>query len=93
MTEQQTTEEDTDDQLTRADLRRHGAWTPIAEAGKAGRLDVLLGLREDPTTTCSSEPETEVIGRTEIERLGALGRHDLIEEARATDRINYTKEN
>lgn len=86
MTENQTE----DEQLTRADLKTMSL-DAIAEAKDAGRLDALLGF-QGPDNDLFKRAETEVIGRADIKQLAALGRHDLIEVARATDRINYTQE-
>ena len=78
------------DQLTRADLKGMSL-DAIADARDAGRLDTLLGLL-GPDGDLFKRAATEVIGRADIKELAALGRYDLIEEARITDRITYTQE-
>ncbi len=75
------------DQLTRADLAQLSA-EQIEEARVNGRLAHLLGAPETDTELVR-RAKTEVIGRSDIKALFALGQHDLIEEARATNRINY----
>lgn len=77
-----------DHQLTEEDLR---AMTPeaINEARLAGRCDALLGVpAEDVALLDRARHGTDPLDHTDLERLSALGKHDLILAAAAADRIN-----
>ena len=75
-------------QLNAADLK---TLTPrqIEDARTAGHLAVLLGA--DPAEADLIErATTDPITTTDVRRLAALGRHDLIEAARLGGRLTLT---
>lgn len=76
-------------QLTEDDLK---TMTPdaIDDARLAGRCDALLGVPpEDVALLDRARHGTDPLNDTDVERLSALGRHELILTAAAADRITY----
>jgi hypothetical protein len=78
-------------QLTAADLTRLTAerkHNEIEQARTEGRLDALLGVPPEQIALLDRARNGRV-DVTDVQALAALRRHDLIDEARATDRITY----
>lgn len=75
-------------QLTRDDL---DAMNPqqIEAARVAGRLATILG--SPPADAAMLDRATGTLTPQDVRDLAALGRHDLIEQARTDNRITYTE--
>jgi hypothetical protein len=79
--------EDDQRQLTAADLATM-SHHDIETAREAGRLDLLLGVPAADVALTTRAREGR-INADDARALAAIGRHDLIEDARASDRIDY----
>jgi hypothetical protein len=79
------------EQLTRDDLARmtkDGRHLEISAARADGRLARLLGVPETEIALLA-RAKTGVLDIEDVHALTEINRHDLIEAARATNRINH----
>lgn len=67
-------------------LYARGRYDEIVAAKDAGQLDRMLGVPETDIALID-RAKSQTLDRADIERLWAMGRHDLIDQARADERI------
>jgi hypothetical protein len=75
------------DQLTAADLATM-SHQDIEDARETGRLEILLGVPAADVELTARARQGR-INADDARALAAIGRYDLIEDARASDRIDY----